>query len=76
MLEAMRRGFSIISSVRRHTVAGLIVKDSVSRLRGWSEGLGSLPDEAVWPLTASPEPSSPAARLITALLVSAFPGTC
>ena len=80
MLEAMRARFSIISSVRRHTVAGLIVKDLFRGFEFWlvHEGLeSSLPDEAVLATRPpSPEPSSPAARLITALLVSAFPGTC
>ncbi len=57
MLEAMRRArFSIISSVRRHTVAGLIVKDLFRGFEFWfgfefwlvDEGLeSSLPDEAV-----------------------------
>jgi hypothetical protein len=42
--------FSIISSVRRHTVAGLIVKDLFRGFEFWlvDEGLeSSLPDEAV-----------------------------
>jgi hypothetical protein len=47
----MRRArFSIISSVRRHTVAGLIVKDLFRGFEFWlvDEGLeSSLPDEAV-----------------------------
>jgi hypothetical protein len=51
VLEAMRRArFSIISSVRRHTVAGLIVKDLFRGFEFWlvDEGLdSSLPDEAV-----------------------------
>lgn len=51
VLEAMRRArFSIISSVRRHTVAGLIVKDLFRGVEFWlvDEGLeSSLPDEAV-----------------------------
>ena len=44
------RRFSIISSVRRHTVAGLIVKDLFRGFEFWlvDEGLeSSLPDEAV-----------------------------
>ena len=49
--ETMRRArFSIISSVRRHTVAGLIVKDLFRGFEFWlvDEGLeSSLPDEAV-----------------------------
>ncbi len=48
VLEAMRRArFSIISSVRRHTVAGLIVKDLFRGFEFWlvDEGLeSSLPD--------------------------------
>ena len=75
-----RARFSIISSVRRQTVAGLIVKDLFRGFEFWlvDEGLeSSLPDGAVLATRPpSPEPSSPAARLITALLVSAFPGTC
>ena len=51
VLEAMRRArFSIISSVRRHAVAGLIVKDLFRGFEFWlvDEGLeSSLPDEAV-----------------------------
>ena len=51
VLEAMRRArFSIISSVRRHTVAGLIVKDLFRGFELWlvDEGLeSSLPDDAV-----------------------------
>jgi hypothetical protein len=51
VLEAMRRArFSIISSVRRHTVAGLIVKDLFRGFEFWlvDEGLeSSLPDDAV-----------------------------
>src|SRR5262249_18398467 len=51
VLEAMRRArFSIISSVRRHTVAGLVVKDLFRGFEFWlvDEGLeSSLPDEAV-----------------------------
>ena len=51
VLEAMRRArFSIISSVRRHTVAGLVVKDLIRGFEFWlvDEGLeSSLPDEAV-----------------------------
>ena len=46
----MRRArFSIISSVRRHTVAGLIVKDLFRGFEFWLvDGLeSSLPDEAV-----------------------------
>jgi hypothetical protein len=47
----MRRArFSIISSVRRHTVAGLIVKDLFRGFEFWlvDEGLeSSLPDDAV-----------------------------
>ena len=47
----MRRArFSIISSVRRHTVAGLVVKDLFRGFEFWlvDEGLeSSLPDEAV-----------------------------
>jgi hypothetical protein len=47
----MRRArFSIISSVRRHTVASLIVKDLFRGFEFWlvDEGLeSSLPDEAV-----------------------------
>ena len=44
MLEAIRRArFSIISSVRRHTVAGLIVKDLFRGFEFWlvDEGLES-----------------------------------
>ena len=44
------RRFSIISSVRRHPVAGLIVKDLFRGVEFWlvDEGLeSSLPDEAV-----------------------------
>ena len=44
------RRFSIISSVRRHAVAGLIVKDLFRGFEFWlvDEGLeSSLPDEAV-----------------------------
>ncbi len=48
VLEAIRRArFSIISSVRRHTVAGLIVKDLFRGFEFWlvDEGLeSSLPD--------------------------------
>ena len=50
MLEAMRRArFSIISIVRRHAVAGLIVKDLFRRVEVWlvDEGLeSSRPDGA------------------------------
>jgi len=50
VLEAMRRArFSIISFVRRHAVAGLIVKDLFRRVEFWlvDEGLeSSLPDGA------------------------------
>ena len=50
MLEAMRRArFSIISFVRRHAAAGLIVKDLFRRVEFWlvDEGLErSLPDGA------------------------------
>jgi len=45
-----RARFSIISSVRRHTVAGLIVKDLFRGFEFWlvDEGLeSSLPDETV-----------------------------
>jgi hypothetical protein len=49
--RAVRRArFSIISSVRQHTVAGLIVKDLFRGFEFWlvDEGLeSSLPDEAV-----------------------------
>ena len=51
VLEAMRRArFSIIMIVRRHPVAGLIVKDLFRGVEVWlvDEGLeSSLPDEAV-----------------------------
>jgi hypothetical protein len=59
----MRRArFSIISSVRRHTVAGLIVKDLFRGFEFWlvDEGLeSSLPDEAVWPLDSIRSRASP-----------------
>src|SRR6266446_5859631 len=51
VLEAMRRArFSVFTMVRRHTVAGLIVKDLFRGFEFWlvDEGLeSSLPDEAV-----------------------------
>ena len=65
VLEAIRRArFLIISSVRRHTVAGLIVKDLFRGFEFWlvDEGGTSLPDGAVLATRPpSPEPSSDAA---------------
>ena len=59
----MRRArFSIISSVRRHTVAGLIVKDLFRGFEFWlvDEGLeSSLPDEQCWPLDSIRSRASP-----------------